>query len=185
MNSRSVGTLSVTTSLPACSHFFTEDSWVTLQSVSTVWRWFTFETFEFVYISLTRLITQKACNGKLIKAHKVVLGLSSSYFEEIFTSLGSTQHPVLILDCSAALMSSLLEFIYLGSVNVKQENLQDFMAVAEKLKIKGLTASTRQINAVEINSLKEPNNGNSWTIKCHDVFKTRQVESRIADGLDG
>jgi len=55
------------------------------------------------------------------------------------------QHPIIILkDMSAKLVSNLLEFMYQGSVNVKQVELQAFMKIAETLQIKGLTTSSKK-----------------------------------------
>lgn len=42
---------------------------------------------------------------------------------------------------NAKLVSNLLEFMYIGSVNVKQSELQAFMKIAETLQIKGLTTT--------------------------------------------
>lgn len=53
------------------------------------------------------------------------------------------QHPIIILkDMSSKLMANLLEFMYQGSVNVKQTELQAFMKIAETLQIKGLTTTS-------------------------------------------
>lgn len=43
----------------------------------------------------------------------------------------------------ARLVSNLLQFMYQGSVNVKQSELQAFMKIAETLQIKGLTTSSK------------------------------------------
>jgi hypothetical protein len=42
---------------------------------------------------------------------------------------------------------NLLEFMYLGSVNVQQSELQAFMKIAESLKVKGLTSSSKNSSA--------------------------------------
>lgn len=58
----------------------------------------------------------------------------------------NNHHPIIILHkMSATLVSNLLEFMYQGTVNVKQEQLKDFMSIAETLQIKGLTTSTKEI----------------------------------------
>lgn len=81
----------------------------------------------------------------MLKVHKVVLSICSPYFELMFSSLPNNQHPILILkDMKAALVANLLQFMYQGSVNVKQDELQAFMKIAETLQIKGLTSSTKE-----------------------------------------
>lgn len=72
----------------------------------------------------------------------------------MFNTIPSNQHPILILkDMKAKLVANLLEFMYQGSVNVKQEELQAFMKIAETLQIKGLTSNTKEpkTNATEAN----------------------------------
>lgn len=82
-----------------------------------------------------------AVEGKLLKAHKIVLSICSPYLQEMFIT-HSHQHPIIILkDMNAKLVSNLLEFMYIGSVNVKQSELQAFMKIAETLQIKGLTTT--------------------------------------------
>lgn len=61
----------------------------------------------------------------------------------MFITMQINQHPVLVLkDMSANLVSHLLEFMYIGAVNVKQDDLQEFMKIAETLQIKGLTTTS-------------------------------------------
>lgn len=82
-----------------------------------------------------------ACDGKLLKAHKIVLAICSPYFQEMFMS-NPCKHPIVVLkDVSVNVMQELLQFMYQGEVNVKHSELQCFMKIAETLQIKGLTAS--------------------------------------------
>lgn len=99
--------------------------------------------YDFALYNLAHIIL--AVEGKLLKAHKVVLSICSPYFQEMFITMPSNQHPILILkDMSARLVSNLLEFMYQGSVNVKQDELQAFMKIAETLQIKGLTTTSKE-----------------------------------------
>ncbi|XP_055615738.1 protein abrupt [Toxorhynchites rutilus septentrionalis] len=82
-----------------------------------------------------------ACDGKLLKAHKIVLAICSPYFQEMFIS-NPCKHPIVVLkDVSLNVMQELLQFMYQGEVNVKHSELQSFMKIAETLQIKGLTSS--------------------------------------------
>ncbi|XP_040564831.1 uncharacterized protein [Lepeophtheirus salmonis] len=80
-----------------------------------------------------------ACGSKQIKAHKVILSACSPFFRSIIKSVPH-QHPLLYLrGIKFNYMESLLCFMYNGEVNVTQEELKNFLAVAEELKIKGLS----------------------------------------------
>ncbi|CAG9801942.1 unnamed protein product [Chironomus riparius] len=95
-----------------------------------------------------------AVDGKLLKAHKIVLSICSPYFQKMFIE-NPCQHPIIILkDMSSKLVSNLLEFMYQGSVNVKQVELQAFMKIAETLQIKGLTTSSKKSKSENSSSTK-------------------------------
>eukprot|EP00096_Caligus_rogercresseyi_P007693 TRINITY_DN256_c0_g1_i2.p1 TRINITY_DN256_c0_g1~~TRINITY_DN256_c0_g1_i2.p1 ORF type:complete len:412 (-),score=153.78 TRINITY_DN256_c0_g1_i2:435-1670(-) len=80
-----------------------------------------------------------ACGSQQIKAHKVILSACSPFFRSIIKSIPHA-HPLLYLrGIQFAHLESLLCFMYNGEVNVTQEDLNNFLAVAEELKIKGLT----------------------------------------------
>ncbi|KAL5276931.1 Br-c family protein [Megaselia abdita] len=89
-----------------------------------------------------------ACDGRSIKAHRVVLSACSPYFRELLKST-SCKHPVIVLqDVSFLDLHALVEFIYHGEVNVHQNSLSSFLKTAEILRVSGLT----QQQAAETNS---------------------------------
>lgn len=91
------------------------------------------EEEDFVDVTLS-------AEGQNLKAHKVVLSACSSYFRDLLKGISLWQHPVLVLrDVPFLELQSILEFVYLGEVNVEQDRLQDFLKTAELLRIKGLT----------------------------------------------
>ena len=62
----------------------------------------------------------------------------SGYFSSLLRTIHPTQHPVLLLsDVRPTDLTSLMDFIYFGQVNITQDSLQSFLKIAEKLKIKG------------------------------------------------
>jgi len=82
------------------------------------------------------------CEGKQVKAHKVVLSACSPFFENLFTD-NPCKHPIVILkDIRYADLKALVEFMYKGEVNVVQEQLPTLLKTAEALKIKGLAEVT-------------------------------------------
>jgi len=83
-----------------------------------------------------------ACEDENIQAHKVILSACSSFFKTILKRSRSHQNLLLYLrGVTHKDMSSVLDFMYHGEVNVAQDDLNSFLQVAEDLKVKGLTQS--------------------------------------------
>jgi BTB/POZ domain len=94
--------------------------------------------------------------GKMIKAHKLILAASSKYFEvritalKFNTELMSTfyipqelfeiledKHPVIVLkSVSIKFLLLIIEYIYLGKVDLQAEDVAGFKEVAKELQIK-------------------------------------------------
>ena len=73
-----------------------------------------------------------------IKAHKLVLSTSSSFFEHILRK-NHHQHPLLYLSgINSTDLNFVLDYIYQGEVQLFQEQLDSFLNVAQMLKIEGL-----------------------------------------------
>jgi len=81
------------------------------------------------------------CNEDQIQAHKVILSACSPFFRSILKK-NPHAHPLIYLKgVKLSNLQSALDFIYRGEANVAQEELNSFLAVAEELKIKGLTGN--------------------------------------------
>ena len=83
------------------------------------------------------------CDNNQIEAHKVIIGACSPFFRTILRR-NPHQHPLLYL--KGVLyddLVSVLNFMYRGEVNIAQEQLNSFLAVAEDLQVKGLTQDGR------------------------------------------
>lgn len=80
-----------------------------------------------------------SAEGRTLRAHRVVLSACSSFFLEIFRTLETTHHPVIIIPgASFAAIVALLTFMYSGEVNVYEEQIPVLLSLAETLGIKGL-----------------------------------------------
>jgi len=81
------------------------------------------------------------CGSTPLQAHRLILSACSAWFREVFRALPSAiQNPVIVLwEATATDMRLLFDFMYNGEVNVKQENLNSFLALAERLQVRGLT----------------------------------------------
>jgi len=80
-----------------------------------------------------------ACDDQQLQAHKVILSACSPFFRTILKR-NPHAHPLLYLKGVKYVdLVAVLNFMYHGEVNVAQEELNSFLAVAEELKVKGLT----------------------------------------------
>jgi len=80
-----------------------------------------------------------ACDDEQINAHKVILSACSPFFKNILRR-NPHQHPLLYMKgVSYSNLQAVLNFMYHGEVNVAQDELNTFLAVAEDLRVKGLT----------------------------------------------
>ncbi|XP_018341527.1 PREDICTED: broad-complex core protein isoforms 1/2/3/4/5 isoform X4 [Trachymyrmex septentrionalis] len=95
-----------------------------------------------------------ACDGKSLKAHRVVLSACSPYFRELLKST-PCKHPVIVLqDVAFSDLHALVEFIYHGEVNVHQRSLSSFLKTAEVLRVSGLTQQTEQTDRDELSHVR-------------------------------
>jgi len=79
-----------------------------------------------------------SCDGEQFKAHKVILSACSNTFRNLLKK-NPAPHPVIVLwDVTPRDLECIMSFMYQGEVNVKQDHLNSFLAVAERLKVRGL-----------------------------------------------
>ena len=81
-----------------------------------------------------------------IEAHKVILAASSLFFDNILRK-NSHHHPLIYLKgVKGKALVSIIDFIYIGEVTIKPEELEEFMNVGRNLQIKGLEASEDKVD---------------------------------------
>ncbi|XP_076068822.1 uncharacterized protein LOC143041063 isoform X3 [Oratosquilla oratoria] len=79
-----------------------------------------------------------ACDGKFYQAHKLVLSTCSDYFEQMFEKTQCKQPVIVLKDIRHEELEALLNYMYIGEVNVLQQELPGLIKAAECLCIKGL-----------------------------------------------
>ncbi|XP_037940937.1 protein tramtrack, beta isoform-like [Teleopsis dalmanni] len=80
-----------------------------------------------------------ACEGQLIRAHRVVLCACSTFFDTVLSNYASERDPIIIMkDVTFAEVKCLIEFMYKGEINVEHAQLASLLKTADDLKIKGL-----------------------------------------------
>ncbi|XP_066989431.1 protein tramtrack, beta isoform-like isoform X19 [Macrobrachium rosenbergii] len=79
-----------------------------------------------------------ACDGKFYPTHKFVLSTCSQYFQEIFDRTPCKNPVVVLKDIQCRDLEFLLDYMYIGEVNVRQNELTSLIKAAECLRVKGL-----------------------------------------------
>ena len=95
-------------------------------------------------------------DGQQIEAHKVILASSSPFFEEILQK-SKHPHPLIFLrGFQSKDFTSILDFLYFGETNVYQEDFDSFLAIAQEIKLKGLTGQAYSDLLEEQENLRNP-----------------------------
>lgn len=133
-----------------------------------------------------------AAEGQLVKAHRLILSVCSPYFRKMFTQMPANQHAFIFLkDVSHSALKDLIQFMYCGEVNVKQDALPAFISTAEALQIKGLTetgesAPAQQSPAKDSTSHHHlPSSGASATSPRVKPLQRPRIQSYKLDSDDG
>ena len=103
-----------------------------------------------------------ACeDGKQVEAHKVVLTVSSPFFMDL---LKRNRHPhplIYMRSLKSEDLLAILDFLYFGETNVLQENLDSFLALAEELRLKGLSGNDNSSKTEEPKTEADSTNRNN------------------------
>ena len=88
--------------------------------------------------SLFTDVTLISDDRKRIKAHKIILSSSSNFFKQILSET-SIENPLLFLKgIQHKELEAIVKFIYIGTTEISQEDLNNFMKAAADLEVEGL-----------------------------------------------
>ena len=94
-------------------------------------------------------------DGQQIETHKVVLAASSTFFMELLKRNKHLHPMVYMRGVKSHEILAILDFIYCGVANVFKVNLEEFLTLAEDLKLKSLTENElRNNDSMKSNVLK-------------------------------
>jgi len=77
-----------------------------------------------------------------IKAHKIVLSACSPFFRRVLYNNPHQNSMIYLKGVSHFSLEKLVKFMYDGEVSIKQEDLDNFLEIANDLNVKGLTQNT-------------------------------------------
>ncbi|KAK8731011.1 hypothetical protein OTU49_007751 [Cherax quadricarinatus] len=108
-----------------------------------------------------------ACDGKFYPVHRLVLSTCSEFFERMFEVADNKHLMIVLTDIQHEYLETLLDYMYIGEVNVLQSDLSSFMKAAECLKIRGLAEPSETNPRKECADSKRnmPQREDGWEIK--------------------
>merc|ERR1712012_217515 len=86
-------------------------------------------------------VTLVSDDGGCVGAHKVVLALSSPFFSNILKRSKNSHPFVFLRGVKKDALLAMLDFLYKGETDVFQDDLDQFLSLAEDFQLKGLTGS--------------------------------------------
>ena len=120
-------------------------------------------------------VTLVSDDEKQISAHKLVLSACSSFFKTILRKNTHT-HPLIYLSgVDSKNLGLVLNYIYEGEVNIWQEQLDNFLNLAQKLKIEGLL-SQLQSDSIEDDNFKDISSVTEESLIYPEVVKEKHAK---------
>ncbi|XP_023239647.1 zinc finger and BTB domain-containing protein 14-like [Centruroides sculpturatus] len=117
-------------------------------------------TFHNLFTKEAMLDVTLVCEGKTLKAHKILLSASSPLLETLFLE-NPSQHPIVIVpDTKYSELQTLIDFIYNGEVSVSREILPSVFRAAAALQIKRFLNMEEEFNKIESVDSSVAQNGN-------------------------
>lgn len=114
-------------------------------------------------------VTLLTDDEKFVSAHKLVLSTSSEFFKKVLKRVEGAKPLIYLAGISSKYLDHILDYIYEGEAQIYQEELDDFLKTAQKLKIHGLVGA-------EYNSDADLND---WLLKLDK--RCEQFESIMKD----
>ena len=112
-----------------------------------------------------------------IEAHRVILTACSPFFSSVLRK-NKHSHPMIYMrGLKAKDMTAVVDFIYYGEVNIFQEDLDGFLALAEELKLKGLTATNEETQEIPQLIQKDDTNGSKQIFTNKNKRISEQVST--------
>ena len=123
-----------------------------------------------------------ACeDGHQVEAHKVILTASSPFFQKMLRKNKHTNPLIYMRGMKSEDLVAIVDFLYYGETDIQQDNLENFLKIAEELDLKGLNQT--QIEDSE-ETQKKPNTIPKRTHPNQNNLNTSQLGYNFVSSLD-
>ena len=120
-------------------------------------------------------VTLVTDDNQQISAHKLILSISSDYFNALFKNIKQPNMVVCLQGLSKEDVNNCLNYMYNGEVQIFQDDLDKFLDIAERLKIKGLVGSS---NSTEETYFQKQENFEDAPIAVSEQYTNKNRESQ-------
>ena len=123
-------------------------------------------------------VTLISDDQKFVKGHKLVLSACSEIFKMILKNASAANSFIFLPGISSKNLEFIMDYIYKGEVMIFQDQLDEFLEDAQKLKIAGLI-STESEKAVEEETIHRSQNQkviNQTCIQENEVLNDSMIE---------
>jgi len=140
-------------------------------------------------------VTLVSDDRQQLSAHKIVLSASSEYFRTVLKS-NKHSHPLLCLNgVNTGDLKNILDFIYNGEIQIYQEDLDQFLDIAQRFQLEGLNggeeSNTDDTEQFEEKALQKDEGGimdiigeSKSVVSVVKPQKTMVIESANFDNLE-
>ena len=115
-------------------------------------------------------VTLVSDDDQVVSAHKVVLSASSEFFKSILRIADHSKPMIYLSGVDSKELNHILDYIYEGEVQLYQGDLDNFLNVAQKLKINGIIGEEMEDNKDEIDEVDK-------YIEPQEIFKESEEPS--------
>ena len=124
-------------------------------------------------------VTLVSEDGQQFKGHKVILGSSCPFFMDLLKKIEHPQPLFFMVGVKSVELSAVMDFLYKGESNILQEHLEAFLALAQKLKLNGLTRTEELSDKLFTNTPHNHTTKVETTLPrpIFEIIKTRQRHS--------
>ena len=122
------------------------------------------------------------CDGDVyIKAHKFILGMVSPVLMRYFSN-SPNNSSIFLFGTSYNVLNAILGFIYTGETSLKESDIKEFLVVAEKLEIDGITRDSNLDLKPDQNKEKKSESKSNAVAEKSESGKNDAVEKLEIDG---
>jgi len=128
-------------------------------------------------------------DGQQVEAHKVILASASPFFLNLLRR-NKHPHPLIYMrGMKSEDLTAIVDFLYYGETRVDHENLESFLAVAEELKLEGLTGNKEveeDVNFLKLQAIvkTDPETISSLLIKKTEADMNQEHSNRSCSKVD-